>query len=105
MDQALRLNGDFVAALRARLQAFAGLIVEEVRTRTWRSANFQGARHELALRLEGTSAADDADALLLTLAGEPLEVAGQIVADLTLAADQREPERVRVTLEALTVCG
>ena len=104
MDQALSLSGAFLRAVRARLEGHAGFAVEEVRTRAWRSANFHGTRHELALRFEGEAAGTSADTLLGELGREALAVPGQILAEWRLAADERLPNCVRLRIEALTVC-
>ncbi|HEX8579703.1 MAG TPA: hypothetical protein VF655_08945 [Allosphingosinicella sp.] len=105
MDQALNLHAAFLRGLRASLESFAGWVLEEVRSRGWASANFRGARHQLALRFEGDGAGEAADALLAGVVRMPPEAAGQIVADLSVAADERRPGVVRIRLEALTVFG
>jgi hypothetical protein len=105
MDQALTLHAAFLRGLKASFESFAGFVLEEVRSRSWASAHFRGARHQLALRFEGEGAEAAADALLAGVAGKPPEAAGQIVADLSVAADERRPGLVRIRLEALTVFG
>jgi hypothetical protein len=104
VDSSLTLDTAFLQALRARLERYACLTLEEVRTRGWASANFRGARHELALRFDGETAESTADALLADLRRQALALRGQTVADLHLAAEERRPRLVRLRLEALTVC-
>jgi hypothetical protein len=104
MDQALTLSAAFLRAVRTRLQSHASFTLEEVRTRAWRSANFHGARHELALWFEGETAGTEADALLSELGREALSVPGQILAEWRLATEERLPSCVRLRIEALTVC-
>lgn len=101
MEQTLTV---FVGAIRTRLEPYRGFTMEEVRTRAWKSANFHGARHELALRFEGECAGSAADALLGELQREEVTVPGQILAEWRLVAEERIPNRVRLRLEALTVC-
>ena len=104
MDRALSLSTAFLRAVRTRLEPHAGFTMEEIRSRAWRSANFHGARHELALRFVGESAATAADALLGELGREAIVVPGQILAEWRLTAEERLPSCVRLRIEALTVC-
>ena len=77
---------------------------EEIRSRSWASVTFTGARHELALRLDGEGAEQAADRLCGALDTAELDLRGHILADIALvsreAADQAG---VRIRLEALTV--
>jgi hypothetical protein len=77
---------------------------EEIRSRSWASVTFTGARHELGLRLEGDGAEAAADRLCDGLDTAELNLRGHILADIALIyrapADQGG---VRLRLEALTV--
>lgn len=59
------------------------LIVESMHSTDWASVTFVGARHRLALRLQGPTAATlDAAAALDGLAGHEFQIAGHIVAEI-----------------------
>jgi hypothetical protein len=90
-------------ALRVNFVNFEGFVLEEVRSRGWASATFAGARHQLVFRLEGEGADAAADGFLARLGGAPFMLRGHVLADLVLVSEQREPGRVRIGLEALTV--
>jgi hypothetical protein len=93
-------------ALRVNFVKFSGRFeIEELTSRPWASATFSGARHRLILRLEGPGAGAAADGFLDGLAERDFELNGHVLADIALARDSREDgdDRVRLTLEALTV--
>lgn len=91
-----------LAAVRGALGG-AGFLVEEIRSRSWASASFRGARHELALRVEGAGAEAAAAGLRARFAGEGLALRGHILADLRLVGDERVDGAARLVIEALTV--
>jgi hypothetical protein len=93
----------FLQAVQARLEPFAGFAVEEIRSRRWASVTFQGARHELAFRLEGEGADEAAGRLLSGLDARHFALRGHLVADLSVVAQERRPGLARIRLEALTV--
>ena len=68
--------------------------------RRWASATFSGARHHLSFA-GSPSVAFETWLALLGDADVPMP--GHLVADLTVAAVRRAPERVEVDLEVLTV--
>lgn len=79
-------------------------VVEEISSRDWASVTFTGARHELALRLDGESAAEAADRLCENLEAAEFHLRGHILADIALMAREATPDGgVRLRLEALTV--
>jgi len=90
-------------AVSVRFGHFAGFAVEELRSRSWASADFRGARHELALRLEGEGAEAAAERFLSGLEPRDFELRGHLVAGLALVAEERRPGCARIRLEALTV--
>jgi hypothetical protein len=80
------------------------LTVEEIRSRSWASATFAGARHELTFRIEGEGAGAAADAFLATLTAAEFDLRGHILADIALVSEERTDEGlVRISLEGLTV--
>jgi hypothetical protein len=99
MDGALT----FLRGVRAALRALAAFPLEEVRTRSWRSANFRGLRHEFALCFSGPAACSIADGFLERLGPIQLETPGHIVAGVTLLSDERRPGSARLRIEVLTV--
>ena len=105
MDQALNHSTAFLRAVRLWFDPFANVVLEEVRCRGWASANFRGARHELAFRFEGAGADAAADRFTATLAHPAFDLPGQIVADVAVIADERQPGCARLRVEALTVEG
>ena len=82
-------------------------VSKNVRSRPWASATFSGCRHELTLRLEGPTAAAEADAFLHGLEERDLPMRDHILADIALVAETRRPgERgldILLQLEALTI--
>lgn len=85
---------------------FAGAFrVESLASRPWASVTFCGARHRVSFVLEGADAAAAADAFVAGLAEAEFDLLGHILADIALVDEQREQdgERVRLTIEALTV--
>jgi hypothetical protein len=94
-------------ALRDKFGKFAGLSFEEVRSRSWASATFTGARHEIALELRGQGASEEAARFCAGLETSEFRLRGHVLADIALVsseADTTGPEpRHRIRIEALTV--
>jgi hypothetical protein len=98
-------NDATTALLRAICRNFARFepVVEEIRSRSWTSATFVGARHELRLRLRGEGTAAAADWLSQSLDVRGFNLRGHILADISLVASEPAEDGVRLRLEALTV--
>lgn len=81
------------------------MVIEEIRSRSWASATFVGARHELTFRIEGQGAQAAAGAFLETLTDAEFELRNHVLADIALVAEERLDGGgcVRISLEALTV--
>ena len=91
-------------ALRGCFSCFAGAIELETQARRrWASITFSGERHRVCLRLCGANAPAAADGFLDGLGEREFDLRGHILADIALVADERDTDRVRLTLEALTV--
>jgi len=93
-------------ALRATLQDvnFVSFVTfERVHSREWASITFNGARHEVTIRLDGEDAAAAADRLAERLEATEFRLRGHILADIALVAREPAGEGVRLSLEALTV--
>ena len=90
-------------AIRVHFVHFCGFLVEETRSRRWASVTFQGARHEIAFRLDGEGAEVEAERFLLGLEARNFPLRGHLVADLSLVAQERRPGFARIRIEALTV--
>jgi hypothetical protein len=90
-------------AIAARLDAEFEL--EEICSRSWASATFTGARHELALRIGGDGAGAALSAFLAGLAAAEFELRGHILADIALVSEERRDgeDELLLKLEALTV--
>ncbi len=82
---------------------FTGFAVEEIRSRRWASVTFQGARHELAFRLEGEGAEAAAALFLSGLDARNFVLRGHLLADVSLVAEERRPGLAYIRLDALTV--
>lgn len=93
----------FLRAIRVNFMNFAGFFLDEVRSRSWASATFTGARHELAFRLEGTGAEAEAERFLSGLDAAEFDLRGHILADIALVSEERRPGCAQIRLEALTV--
>jgi hypothetical protein len=95
------------ALLRAIADRFPGLefAVEEIRSRSWASVTFTGARHELTVRVDGTGAGTAADTFLAGLEAAEFALRGHILADIALITDARHDGggSVLLQLQALTV--
>lgn len=90
-------------AIEASFAAIADFTVEEIRSRSWVSGTFVGARHELAFRLAGDAAAPLADAFLDGLEEREFDLRGHLLADIRLVAREALAGGVMVRLEALTI--
>jgi hypothetical protein len=101
------LNDATTAFLRAIRMNFVNfeMAIEEIRSRSWASATFAGARHELSFRIEGEGAGAAADAFLAHLEAAEFDLRGHILADIALVSDERRDgeDAARISLEALTV--
>jgi hypothetical protein len=101
------MNDATSALLRAVRGRFEGLdfTIEEVKSRSWASATFVGARHELSFRIEGERAQQAADAFLKDLDVAEFQLRGHVLADIALVSEERIDggASVTVSLEALTV--
>jgi hypothetical protein len=90
-------------SIRVRFATFAGFTLEEVRSRRWASVTFQGHRHEIQFKLEGTGAEEVASRFLSGLEARDFPMRGHLLADLSLEFEERRPGFARIRLEALTV--
>jgi hypothetical protein len=81
------------------------LVVEEIRSVDWASATFVGARHEIDLRFEGTTAAVTAaaDRLALALPDADIPICGHIVAEIAVAPVNTTKQKVNISAGQLTV--
>jgi hypothetical protein len=78
-------------------------VLEEIRSRRWASVTFQGARHELAFRLEGEGAEEAAGRFLSGLHAPNFALRGHLLADISLVEEERRPGFARIRVDALTV--
>jgi hypothetical protein len=95
-----------LCALSANFGTFRGLFrVDSISSRPWASVTFSGARHRIALTLEGEGAAAAADSFAARLGDAEFDLQGHILADIVLAGEERSPsgDRVAMRVEALTV--
>lgn len=85
------------------------LVVEQVTSRPWSSATFDGERHRLDLRLHGDAqtVGDALDRLIATLPDAEFEIPGQIVAEARLVSLSVDPDpnvaALALVIEVLTV--
>lgn len=93
------------ALLRAVARRFPRLDfrIEELRSRSWASITFTGARHELHFRVEGEGAEAAAEAFVEGLEAAEFELRGHILADIALVSDRRGAQSASLRIEALTV--
>jgi len=89
--------------VRAMLEHAARFVLEEVRSRSWASVSFAGARHELAFRLEGEGAEAAAARFIAGLDAAEFPLKGHVVADIALVGEERRHGCARLRIEALTV--
>ena len=86
--------------LRALARSGPGFALDSIESRRWASATFSGERHVIVVTAEDTAA------LACWLAGLPSaewNLPRRLVADLAVAAVERQDGRARITLEALTL--
>lgn len=91
------------AALLRALRPWGPFAVEAARTTPWMSATFEGARHRIALRLQGGDAAARAAALRAGLAEAELPIRGGFVADVTVTEKAGAGDAALLAIEALTI--
>lgn len=105
-------QNDATTALLRGLRACFGedeaLHFEEIRSRTWASATFTGARHEITMRLAGPDAPASAARFVATLGEREFDLRGHVVADIASVSSAPAPgaegeTAMRLTIEALTV--
>jgi hypothetical protein len=84
---------------------FMNFTSEDIRSRSWVSGTFAGARHELTFRVEGEGAQGQADLFLDGLEEAEFDLRGHILADIALVSRSADDagSLVRISLEALTV--
>jgi hypothetical protein len=100
----IRLSGERMRdALIAALEPLAGPFTTVAATsRDWASGLFDGARHRIALRLEGEGTAGRAERLAALLPETELPIPRGFVADIQVAG-RLDGETVIVVIEALTI--
>jgi len=100
----IRLSGERMRdALIAALEPLAGPFTTVAATsRDWASGLFDGARHRIALRLEGEGATGRSERLAELLPETELPVPRGFVADVQVTG-RLDGETVIVTIEALTI--
>ncbi|MDB5738936.1 MAG: hypothetical protein JWO65_2604 [Sphingomonas bacterium] len=94
-----RARGAFLRALKPLAGPFALIAAD---SRPWASATFEGARHRLALKLEGDDVAERAKRLQATLGEADLSIAGGFVADIVVEMPTEDHGLV-LGIEALTI--
>jgi hypothetical protein len=103
MSMALRpRRGNARETLIAALAARGGPGTDVMRTtsHSWASVTFEGARHQIALRLAGRA---QADAFELDLVESEFALRGHLLADIRVSSRRIEGERVVLEIEALTI--
>lgn len=102
---ASRRSADPLPQLLRQLAARAGgpCLFEQTASRPWCSAMFQGRRHAMTLRLEGSDASARADALSAGLADAEWPLNGHFVADMVIDERQDRDDGVTLILSALTI--
>ncbi|MBC2778420.1 hypothetical protein [Parasphingopyxis marina] len=93
--------GPLLRALRQR--AGAEPVIEDVRTTPWASITFSGARHRIALRLEGASAPDAARAMSEGLDYAEFDLGAYILVDIAVAETRLAGDGVHLVIEALVI--
>ena len=92
-----------VRAIRGAFPPHVEFSVEEIASRSWASATFAGARHELVFTLAGEGADACASAFLANLDVADFPVHRHLLADVALVYEERREGLVRIKLEALTI--
>ncbi len=90
-------------ALVARAGGSPGAIIPGASSEAWASATFHGARHAIALRLEGPDASTRASQLSTEMDAIEFQLPGHLVADITVVAREDDGAAVTLQIEALTV--
>ena len=99
------VNDATTALLRAISVNFVNFafVVEEIKSRSWASATFTGARHELGFRITGEGAEAAAQGFCDRLGAREFELRGHILADISLLNNEPLSDGARIRIEALTV--
>jgi hypothetical protein len=87
-----------IAALAAR--GGPGTDVTRTTSQCWASITFEGARHQIELRLAGRA---QADAFEQDLAESEFALRGHLLADIRVSSRRAEGESVVLEVEALTI--
>lgn len=94
---------ELLRAMSVKFVNFGPVVFDEIVSRSWASATFVGARHELSFTLEGDGAEAAAEAFIGGLAADEFDLRGHILADISLVSEEIAPGRARIAIEALTV--
>ena len=81
----------------------ATVTVIETYAKPWASVTFSGARHEIALLVEGSEALHVSEGLKATMKCEEFDIKGHLVADILINHLSADQFGVRLDIEALTV--
>jgi hypothetical protein len=96
-----------IRAISDKFDKLSRFTLEEIRSRDWASATFEGMRHELSFSVAGPGAEAEARAFLGGLEETEFALHGHFVADIACVSQSLEsgPEGplVRIGLEALTI--
>ena len=95
-------------ALRDRLGPSRAIAFEQISSRSWASATFTGARHEIILRLDGEGAVEAAARFAAEAGAAEFRMRGHVVADIAIVAREETEQpgggpAARMKLEVLTV--
>lgn len=89
--------------IQRQCDGLADVLLEQGRSSAWYSLLFEGARHHIALRLEGGQV-EEAITLLSNNVGEPdFSIPGHLLADIQVAAVNRGADHALVEIDALTI--
>jgi hypothetical protein len=78
-------------------------VFDEIKSSSWSSATFNGARHELCLHLRGEGAVAAAEHFSANLDPRRFNLRGHILADIAVVGMERTDAGTKLRLQALTV--
>ena len=92
-----------IRTLGSRCTPFAGAAIDRRHSVPWQSLLFDGARHELQLRLHGSLSEDGLAAIRDTIAAIDLAIAGHLLVDVSITDVERVDSDTLIRMEAVTV--
>jgi len=89
--------------LQRQCEVLATASLGDSSSTNWRSLLYDGARHRIALRIDGNRVDDALAAIRRTVETSDFAICGHLIVDILIADIAREADHALVTVSALTI--